>query len=304
MPPKEPRALWTDDQLALVLRRAVDTRRRGAGSDNGSFKTKILEEFASEVNRVYEVSFTAIQVRTKFSNLKSDYTMFKKICDNSGFGWDPVSLAPTAPDEVWDNYMALHPKAKKFRNQTLPFLDYLDELFSESRATGQFTPLRPGIPGVQVEPPTEADLAVIIDPILESLQTTVPGLNVGTTGGTQSTTTFFNSPPTPVGRPTRADRATPGRQVAHALNAMNTTARELAKDSPVMVVQRALAIVYESFDLVDGDLMDIIDVLENFKKANAFISTPERLRERWIERQLGHPIEFNAPATPIPNDEA
>lgn len=35
--------------------------------------------------------------------------MFKAVKENSGFGWDDVQKIPTAPDEVWDEYIEVFP---------------------------------------------------------------------------------------------------------------------------------------------------------------------------------------------------
>ena len=64
--------------------------------------------------------------------------MWQNLRDNSGFGWDSVLEVPTAPDDVWDRYLAAHPKARAFRFSTLPDLHLAEMLFSGQTATGSF----------------------------------------------------------------------------------------------------------------------------------------------------------------------
>jgi hypothetical protein len=36
--------------------------------------------------------------------LKEAYKTFSEVKNNSGFGWDPDVMVPTAPDSVWEAY--------------------------------------------------------------------------------------------------------------------------------------------------------------------------------------------------------
>ena len=39
--------------------------------------------------------------------LKTAYKVFQAVKENSGFGWDIEKQIPTAPDEVWETYIAV-----------------------------------------------------------------------------------------------------------------------------------------------------------------------------------------------------
>lgn len=70
--------------------------------------------------------------------MKGKYQELKAIKNNSGFGWDPVTNLPTAPDEVWEEYIKAHPRAKEFRTKSFPWYDNLDAIFSGNVATGAY----------------------------------------------------------------------------------------------------------------------------------------------------------------------
>ena len=65
-------------------------------------------------------------------------SVFKRLVDNSGFGWEEGKKIPTAPPEVWDVYIQHHPEAVKHRTKTLAFYEELCEIFYGKCATGQF----------------------------------------------------------------------------------------------------------------------------------------------------------------------
>ena len=62
---------------------------------------------------------------THFMSCRSSTTpknsaIYAVIIDNSGFGIDPRTDAPTAPKSVWDAMIAAHPSAAQFRSKALP----------------------------------------------------------------------------------------------------------------------------------------------------------------------------------------
>lgn len=57
---------------------------------------------------------------------------------NSGFGWDPTTGMPTAPDSVWDDLIAVYPQAKEFKSRPLFMYHELDIIMSRTAATGAF----------------------------------------------------------------------------------------------------------------------------------------------------------------------
>jgi hypothetical protein len=73
-----------------------------------------------------------MQILTYLEQLKDDYKTFIAAKNSSRFGWDFENKIPTAPDYVWDEYVAKNPKAKPYRYKSLPFVDDLDELCNGS----------------------------------------------------------------------------------------------------------------------------------------------------------------------------
>jgi hypothetical protein len=56
---------------------------------------------------------TKVQLQSKHGELKKKYSMFSKLVDNSGFGWDEQLQMPTAPPSVWDAYIEKHLEVKR-----------------------------------------------------------------------------------------------------------------------------------------------------------------------------------------------
>ena len=70
--------------------------------------------------RFYErsgCSYDKQQLQNKHADLKKKFGIFLALKENSG--WNEDLSLPTAPDEVWDEYLAAHPNAKVYRTSTL-----------------------------------------------------------------------------------------------------------------------------------------------------------------------------------------
>ncbi|KAG3098959.1 hypothetical protein PI124_g9114 [Phytophthora idaei] len=58
--------------------------------------------------------------------------------NNSGFGWDPQTSLPTAPEYEWDAVIVEHPPAREFRSRALIIFGEIDQIFSGTDVTGQY----------------------------------------------------------------------------------------------------------------------------------------------------------------------
>ena len=77
-------------------------------------------------------------LQNKFTHMKGCYNEFAQLVSNSGFGWDDQKGLPTAADDVWNRYIAAHPKAAPYRHKPLQYYAELKSIFSGKVATGRF----------------------------------------------------------------------------------------------------------------------------------------------------------------------
>jgi hypothetical protein len=84
------------------------------------------------------VIFEKSVLQSKWSVMKGEFTVFRQLKDQSGFGWEESMKRVTASEAVWDAYIESHPKAKKFRKQGFKFFSICDDLFTGQVATGQY----------------------------------------------------------------------------------------------------------------------------------------------------------------------
>ncbi len=149
---KKGSAQWNDTQRLVLIIAVKGQLDIGKTAENGLKKeawTAILKEF----NEATKCQYTKAQLQSLLATLKGKYQVFKDLKDNSGFGWDSVLLIPTAPPDVWDTYLAAHPKAKPYKTQTLPHFDDLFEIFEEKLASGRYATAST-VPSATIPTPT------------------------------------------------------------------------------------------------------------------------------------------------------
>jgi hypothetical protein len=132
------RANWTNELVEILLDIIANAMISKATEGNG-FKPAQWAEFARQFTSTTGINYNRLQLQSKLSALKTDYEVWKKICDNSGFGWNEDAQLPTTSDDVWEAYIKAHPEAAKFRNTTLFCWKTLDTIFGNNIATGKYS---------------------------------------------------------------------------------------------------------------------------------------------------------------------
>eukprot|EP00474_Spongospora_subterranea_P001409 CRZ01867.1 hypothetical protein [Spongospora subterranea] len=129
------RAAWDLDKDAVLISLMLEQARNGKRADSG-FKKEAWTAVLVSLNSQFDLYYTLDQIKNRVKLLKKQYCLFRRLKDNSGFGWDDDKKIPTASDEVWDEYLEAHPNAALYRFTTLPLFEELNALFDQSSATG------------------------------------------------------------------------------------------------------------------------------------------------------------------------
>ena len=115
---------------ALVESMLNEVKRHGTtpGCFSSVSWNRIIASF-TEAKPYYKNIITKLQLQSQQSAIKKKYVIFSALKQNSGFGWNDALKMPTAPDSVWDAYIASHPNAKEFRFNTLYLYEFLTQAY-------------------------------------------------------------------------------------------------------------------------------------------------------------------------------
>jgi hypothetical protein len=84
-------------------------------NDGPGFKSQVWNTITINFNSNANVNYAKLQIKSKYKDLKGQYETWNALDKNSGFGWDEETQLHSATDDVWERYIAAHPKAAKFR---------------------------------------------------------------------------------------------------------------------------------------------------------------------------------------------
>jgi hypothetical protein len=130
-------ARWSTELKKAFLDCLVREKDKGLFTDSG-LKSSSWKCVVLDFNITTGMNYSVTQLQSQYALCKKNYGTFKTLLQQSGFGLDPETGRVTAPDKVWDEYLAAHPEALPFRTSTLKFMAELEAVFSDSVATGRF----------------------------------------------------------------------------------------------------------------------------------------------------------------------
>jgi hypothetical protein len=138
----EQKALW-NDQMRFIFIAAIQKQVTAGKSAENGLKKEAWTKIVSEVETNTGATFTKAQLHSQLQQLKRKYNTIKPLIDNSGFGsgfgWNDTLKIPTAPNQVWEDYIKVHKDAAEFRFKTLPYYDELDAIFTGKVTSGMWS---------------------------------------------------------------------------------------------------------------------------------------------------------------------
>ncbi|KAL3747613.1 hypothetical protein ACJRO7_016418 [Eucalyptus globulus] len=85
------------------------------------------------------LNFSIIQLKNSVNKLKKQYSSFKKLLSQSGFGWDNINNKVVVDDQsVWESHIKNNSEWAKFRNEGFPQYPDLCIAFGDTYATGNY----------------------------------------------------------------------------------------------------------------------------------------------------------------------
>jgi Myb/SANT-like DNA-binding domain len=131
-------ARWKDNPqfIRVALEEYVECKLEGLQTDNGAFKGIVQTRVARKLKPDFNFDVTVKQLKSKIQDLKKRFSRFDYLRNKSGWGVDPDTGLLTASEEAWEEEIRVHPDSKWHRTNRLENLHLLEELFTNTIATG------------------------------------------------------------------------------------------------------------------------------------------------------------------------
>ncbi|XP_042511176.1 uncharacterized protein LOC122086442 isoform X2 [Macadamia integrifolia] len=117
------RTNWTPTMDRYFVDIMIEQVHRGYKNGN-IFRKKAWEDMVALFNSKFGFQLDKEVLRNRHKKLRLQYNAIKTLLDHGGFCWDETRQMVTAEDQVWDDYLKVHPEARSYRTKTL--LNYKD----------------------------------------------------------------------------------------------------------------------------------------------------------------------------------
>ncbi|KAH6800287.1 hypothetical protein C2S52_000751 [Perilla frutescens var. hirtella] len=103
-----------------------------------AFRTGYLERIEKELQvRFPGTDLTSTNATSKLKIWKRHYYSVLNMINTSGFGWNDSSNTISVEDDVWLQYIKVHPGVKSLRFKLFPYFKDWIKIFGKDRATGK-----------------------------------------------------------------------------------------------------------------------------------------------------------------------
>ncbi|XP_009804065.1 uncharacterized protein LOC107777904 [Nicotiana tabacum] len=253
------------------------------------------------MDKLYGDKLDKTKMKNRMRTLKKTYATMKRMVQHSGFGWNEETRKVDAENDVWEQYLAAHPKDAQYKTKKLPDYNTLALIFGDSVADGrngceindtedfqnEFSDEE--IPGEKITTPISEDAQSIDHVYLDQ------NISFTSTETTQSTGQdkragkgCLAKEQTLASRPKRI-RNSIGTSLAKSVDRWTTIAEEqirLQHEPKYTSVEKSMPLIME-LQLDDAWNIRVIDLLTNERNAEFFAAMAPALRKKWVMHKLG-----------------
>ncbi|KAK9164523.1 hypothetical protein Syun_005425 [Stephania yunnanensis] len=130
-----PRAKWTM-YLSKILADLMVEQALIGNKQKKSFSKKAWRYMLEEFHRKTGLKWDKDQLKNRYGVLRRHYTIVKSLLEREDFTWDESRRMVVANDQVWDEYIKVHPDAEVIRTNGCPIYRQLCIIFSDTKANG------------------------------------------------------------------------------------------------------------------------------------------------------------------------
>ncbi|KAI3983826.1 hypothetical protein MKX01_011534 [Papaver californicum] len=134
------RTTWTPTMDRYFIGIMVDQVRKGNKSGN-VFRKKAWKHMVVLFNTKFRLQLDKEVLRNRAKKLRILYLAMKMLLAKNEFHWDETRQMIAADDNVWDDYLKLHPEARSYRTKTLPNYYNLGVVYGCEPANGRLNQL-------------------------------------------------------------------------------------------------------------------------------------------------------------------
>eukprot|EP00268_Persea_americana_P061744 TRINITY_DN7834_c1_g1_i1.p1 TRINITY_DN7834_c1_g1~~TRINITY_DN7834_c1_g1_i1.p1 ORF type:complete len:303 (-),score=48.72 TRINITY_DN7834_c1_g1_i1:103-1011(-) len=127
---------WTDYSNDYLMDLFIEQVKLGR-KDEGGYTTEGWKEIERKMMEKFGDDYDKGKIRNRLRILKTRYKQIKTLTELSGFGCDDKEKNVTAEDQVWDDYVKVHPDYVKYREKSCADYEKLVIIYGDTIVDGR-----------------------------------------------------------------------------------------------------------------------------------------------------------------------
>ncbi|KAA8536885.1 hypothetical protein F0562_029363 [Nyssa sinensis] len=296
---------WTPPMDRYFIDLMLEQIRRGSMIDQ-EFNKQAWCDMIAKFNVKFGSQYHQDVLKSRYENLSRQFNVMKTLLDQSGFAWDEKQQMITANEDLWDGYIKDHPDAHMYRYRTLPNYNDLFMIYGntithgrrdcssycvdvddyvwgvntgqedDQSSAGSDTPWIPEGRSSFLGPEMDVNQSALemgMDEIFKSLQS--PGKDI-----TISNKRKKRRCATPLGFACSRKVQKTSKEGLQEVGRSNMQGKIYSSIESIVDALQAIP------DMDDELFLDACDLLEDEKKAKAFVKMDIPHRKKWLLRKL------------------
>ncbi|KAG5600656.1 hypothetical protein H5410_032026 [Solanum commersonii] len=251
-----------------------------------------------EMNKLYGDKLDKTKMKNRMRTLKKIDATMKRMSQHSEFGWNEETRKIGVEDDVWEPYLAAHPKDSMYRTKTLPDYNTLALIFGDTVADeindvedfqSEFTD--DDIAAEKGTTPAPEDTQFVDQDdgyFVQNVNFTSPEITQSSNQEKRAGKRHLDEQPTLTSRPKRIKNSI-GNNLAKSVDRWKAIAEEqirLQHEPKNTSAEKLMPLILE-LDFDDEWTMQTVDLLADKRNAEFFVAMAPELRKKWVLRKLG-----------------
>ncbi|XP_065860417.1 L10-interacting MYB domain-containing protein [Euphorbia lathyris] len=126
------RTIWTPEMDRYFIDLLLEQVSKGNKFDDHLFSKRAWKHMTALFSMKFNFQYEKDVLKNRHKTLRNLYKAVKKLLDQNGFSWDESRQMVTADNNVWDEYIKMHPDSRTFRIKTIPYYENLCLIYGDA----------------------------------------------------------------------------------------------------------------------------------------------------------------------------
>ncbi|KAF5785290.1 putative Myb/SANT-like domain-containing protein [Helianthus annuus] len=130
------RTIWTLEMDRYFIDLMLEQVEKGNRIDDHLFSKKAWKHMTTLFNTKFKFHYEKDVLKNRHKTLRNLYKAIHNLLSLNGFSWDRTRHMVTADNQVWDDYIKVHPEARSYRIKTIPYYYDLCQIYKDIPSEG------------------------------------------------------------------------------------------------------------------------------------------------------------------------